>query len=355
MAAPQCKAMRSDVTFLLTNRCGNRCRHCIAGSGSELPDEMPVEDLIRGFETIRSCFGVSRIAFSGGDPLLHHDFAYLYEVAAQQFDITLFSTGVGLTSECRALFGQAPPTRVICSLYGLPSTHDSFCGKDGAFADVVTALEFFGEIGTRTTVNLVCHRGNLNEIKQVIVDLQSRGQADEFKVLAFSPLGRGQALGSFLVRNSEWIGFMDDLREHFLQTDNNLGQRIEVERHVRRIDHNDTCKPNCCAVSIDRNGVFSSCIHIDANGDMFPCVMLLRNPIFRFGNIRSIDTIDLRSYYERVSIEVSTIKKRHCAQCSAANDCMGGCLGYHLMTGRDHRCEDFTFDLGCPTRYEFLL
>ncbi len=349
-----CKALREDITILLTNKCGNQCKHCIPESGTLLPDEMTAADIIRSFPLLQSYADASGIALSGGEPLLRPDFRSIYEVACKFFRITLFTSGIGLTSDLMTLFRDSPPKRVIVSLYGLQTSHDSFCNRKGAFSDVDQALTFFREIGAPTVVNLVCHSGNLTEIKQVIENLKTRGVADKFKVLTFSPLGRGQSLDSLLVKNIEWIGFVDDLREHFLRTDKCFGSKIEVERHVRSIGLSNSHRPNCCSVSIDRNGVFASCIHIDANGDMYPCVMLLRNPVFRFGNIRTIDTIDLCSYYERVSTEVSMIKKRNCTQCSATNDCTGGCLGYHLTTGKDRRCEDFTFDLGCPTRYEPL-
>lgn len=345
------RVLRRDVTFLLTNRCSNRCRHCIPQSGSQLAGELNTGEVIRSLSNIRSCFDTSRIALSGGEPLLRRSFAEVYETAADLFSISLFSSGVGLSPDAESVLRSAPPAQFIASLYGLLGSHDAFCDREGAFEDVERCLRLFREFGSPTAVNLVCHRANLPEVPQVIDRVREKGLADTVKILVFSPLGRGKDIMSLSVGNSEWLSFADRVQEYVMARCPDFAQSIEIERHVRTRGAKGRGAAFGCAVAADRNGIFSSCIHIDANGDIFPCVMLLRDHRFRLGNILRPEEIDLASYYRRVDDACSVARERTCACCPVRDSCSGGCLGYHLALGRDHRCEGLGFDLGCPARY----
>ena len=104
-------------------------------------------------------------------------------------------------------------------------------------------------------------------------------------------------------------------------------------------------------IAHDEAGVFSSCIHVDANGDIYPCVMLLRRSELRLGNITDPVPLDLASYELRraeILARVAAEQGRASAGIATAPE---GCLGYHLSMGLDPRLGDADFIPRCPTRY----
>ena len=347
--------MREDITLLLTNRCGNRCRHCIPRSGSPLHDELDAEEIVRLLPQIRKRFDAQGLAISGGEPFLKPSFGVVHEAAASMFQVSLFSSGFGLTQDIREVLGRIPPSRFIASVYGLPATHDAFCGRKEAFADVERCLTFFTEIGSTTVVNMICHRENITEIPAVINHIRERGIAREVKVLVFSPVGRGKEMMPLLLGSAEWLSFLERLRNDANAVDPEFAHNIEVERHVASLGGHGKKRPFPCAVEAYKGGTFSSCVHIDADGEIYPCVMLLRHPAFRIGNVRVLERLDLADYRRRVKNAVTAVRGSNCTGCPIARECSKGCLGYHTTLGIDHRCAGRSYDLGCPTRYEALL
>ncbi len=62
----------------LTNQCNLRCRHCYAGSGEKLDNELSTAE-VKGLLEELSRLGSVEVEFSGGEPLLRPD---LFEIIA---------------------------------------------------------------------------------------------------------------------------------------------------------------------------------------------------------------------------------------------------------------------------------
>jgi pyrroloquinoline quinone biosynthesis protein E len=316
---------------------------------------MTTEEMLRGLFEIRSWFGVSHLALSGGEPLMHDAFPALYEAASDLFCVILLSSGLGLSDRLELGLGRRPPELFVTSLYGLREAHDSFCGRRGAFDDAARALAFFRDAGVQTAVNVVCHRENLGEIPPLLDELRVRNLTDGVKLLALSPLGRARDRAGLLVDSSAWTRLVADLRRHVVRVDPQFGRRVEIEQHAMPVGGGGSTRPWRCSVCSDEEGVFSSCVHVDANGDIYPCVMVLRRAELRIGNIRDTGSIDLGRYRERVDSRRSEVRDRSCSSCRLSDVCAGGCLGYHLAMGRDYRCAGEALDVGCANRFEPLV
>lgn len=344
---------RGEVTLLVTNACGNRCSHCIAESGVPMDRELSSAEWTAYLGPLRERLGIQALALSGGDPLLKPGFNDIYKEAFRLFSVTLFTTGVGIDVGRLSLFRKLPPRRVIVSLYGPRGEHDGFCGRPGAFDTAVAALRALRRPETDLVVNLIVHRGNAPHLLELVRWISASELAQGVKVIALSPAGRGRTLSGLVVTNEEWMGVLDDLRGVAASLGSGPRFEVSVERHLRRRGAEGP-PPMHCAVVQDSGNEFSSCLHVDSNGDIFPCVMLLRREEFRLGNVRHLDRLDIRVYRRAVASAAQRIQEDSCRACHAADSCSGGCLGYHLAGGQDHRCGDIGFDLGCPTRYQLL-
>src|SRR5262249_40504665 len=62
-----------DVSIEITGRCNLRCRHCFNESGPEHLDELPLDQIERFLDEVRT-WDVKFIRISGGEPTVHHQF-----------------------------------------------------------------------------------------------------------------------------------------------------------------------------------------------------------------------------------------------------------------------------------------
>lgn len=123
----------------LTERCNNCCIHCYINQAENdtgvMQREMGTEfvkDILRQAEAM----GCLSVLFTGGEPLLRHDFAELYIFTRQLgLKVKIFTNGRLITSRLAKLFSKIPPQLPIeVSVYGMHAdTYDSVVAVRGAF------------------------------------------------------------------------------------------------------------------------------------------------------------------------------------------------------------------------------
>jgi len=343
---PACRIASSIVTFMLTNRCLYQCRHCVAESGDVLDGEMDSHQVVESLHNIKDALDVSRVILSGGEPLLKKDFAAIYTEARSLFDVYLISTGLGLTPALMELFSSAPPVQFRSSFYGLPDTHDSFCHRRNAFSFTKRALEFFARTGAPTAANILCHKENVQEVPRLVESLLSEHLVDEIRLVPVYPFGRGREIRSLVLGGEDWTLLEADLLKRFAGCETSGGRFVLMETHLRRPSDPEQPLPRCSVLN-DSDGVFTSPVHIDADGDIYTCLMIGRRPHFSLGNILRIWEIDLDRYYRAIRDEHARVLEESCSSCAAFGSCSGGCFGSHLTLGRDYRCDWPGLEFGC--------
>ncbi len=351
---------RPDVDFLITNTCPNRCRHCIFCSGKRLPDEMDRAEVVTSLRHIKNVFGVDWISISGGEPFSRPDFRHIYIEATRLFSVTLISTGIGANENILRLLLKHPPRQAIISLYGLQDYHNAFCRSErseNTFESSVRYLESLKRLRqqseTIVSVNIVCHRGNINTVPAMLDYLCASKLTDEVKILALSPVGRGKQILQECLGGREWIAFAESLTMLAKNGSIRFRKGILIEKHVADVTSRGEHIPRCYVIN-DQGNVFSSCVHIDANGEIYPCTMLVRQREFSLGNILHPDRINHRQCRARIRKAYMRIMQKNCNECQTRTECLGGCFGYHLANEQDYRCNGEGIRFGCPDRYEIL-
>jgi len=125
----------------LTERCNNNCVHCCINRPEDDADALSREmgtDFIKGILTEAATLGCMTVRFTGGEPLLRHDFAELYLFARRLgMRVVLFTNARLITPELVQLLASIPPGQVVeISVYGMsPKSYDRVVCKDGAFAE----------------------------------------------------------------------------------------------------------------------------------------------------------------------------------------------------------------------------
>jgi radical SAM protein with 4Fe4S-binding SPASM domain len=180
------------VVWDFTHQCNLRCKHCYSNSGTASQKELTTKEALSVVDQLAD-FGVTALAFSGGEPLTRKDF---FEVASHAVNrglyVSVATNGTLLTKENVQKLKQAQINYVEVSIDGATAqTHDSFRGVPGAFDKAVAGLKNCVEADLCACIATTATKSNLAEMPGII-DLAEEIGAERFTYFNFIPTGRGK-------------------------------------------------------------------------------------------------------------------------------------------------------------------
>jgi len=180
------------VVWNFTYKCNLNCKHCYSEAGNISKMELSTEEAMKVVDQIAD-FGVTSLAFSGGEPLLRKDF---FEVARHAVDAGLYvsvaTNGTLLNEENARKLKEIGVHYVEVSLDGANAeTHDFFRGKSGAFDQTLQGLKNCLKEDICTCIAVTGTKNNLTEIPSVLEMAENMG-IDRFTLFNFVPVGRGK-------------------------------------------------------------------------------------------------------------------------------------------------------------------
>jgi radical SAM protein with 4Fe4S-binding SPASM domain len=182
------------VVWNFTYKCNLKCKHCYSDSGNSSKTELSTEEALKVVDQIAD-FGVTSLAFSGGEPLMRKDF---FEVARHAVDAGLYvsvaTNGTLLTEENARKLKEIGVHYVEVSLDGADAkTHDFFRGRSGAFDQTLKGLKNCLDKDICTCIAVTATKNNLKEIPAVLEMAEHMG-IDRFTLFNFVPVGRGKEI-----------------------------------------------------------------------------------------------------------------------------------------------------------------
>lgn len=320
-----------NVTFLVTNKCNFNCKHCFVHGGLPLTEELSFQEKLNAIEML-SCFGTKKVTFSGGEPLLDKDLLNLIVYTKELgMDVGLLSNGVLLTQK---RFRKI--TELLDSLSLSLYTNDILGLKDAPYAAYLEhMMDFFAFLtaqGFPYKITIPVSRGG-EEACRILLRRIVAAQAAPKAVRLFmvTPLGRC-GLQSELSTESENCfdlvgGLSGEVSTH--------GITICYEYSHIPIDSGDSNFQTDCPI---KNYTSSDLLrsdadpHMDANGDLYLCGLLLRQKEYCVGNLKGDGTETIAN---RIDAVATAVRER------SAGDC---CPALKRRVGADRR-------LVCPILY----
>lgn len=190
-----------DLRVSLTDRCNLRCSYCMPAEGLEwLPDDQTLTDgeVVRVIRVAVERLGVTRIRFTGGEPLLRPGLERIVAAAAGlrgpagRPELALTTNGLGLDKRIDAL-AAAGLDRVNISLDSLDPGRYTRLARRDRLHDVLTSIAAVDRVGLRPLkVNAVIMRG-INEPDIVPLAQFCLERGYELRFIEQMPLGpRGE-------------------------------------------------------------------------------------------------------------------------------------------------------------------
>ena len=182
----------------LTERCNLRCVHCYinqpAGNMEAAAREMTLPQVRTVLDKIAEA-GCLFLLLTGGEPLLHPDFADIWRYTKQKgMLVTLFTNGALLTPRLADLLAEYRPRQVEITLYGAAQeTYEWVTGVAGSYARCVRGIELLLERGLRLNLKSVLLRSNCHELEAMQAFAERLGVSFRFDGLLWPRLDSGQA------------------------------------------------------------------------------------------------------------------------------------------------------------------
>ncbi len=164
------KPLLPELDMELTERCNNNCIHCYINRPVHDPETEKREmtaDRIGEILNEAAAAGCMTVRFTGGEPLLRHDFSDIYLYARRLGIATVISTNATLvTPELAALFMRYPPGRPLdITLYGMKkASYESVSRTRGSFDAAMHGIERLLENRIPFTLRGIRLPGRENEI-----------------------------------------------------------------------------------------------------------------------------------------------------------------------------------------------
>lgn len=179
-------------TIELTTTCNFRCVHCYIGEKDRdvfLSTKKALEfidDVVKD--------GCMFITLTGGDPLLHPEFASIYKYARSKSNVTVFTNGFSMDDDIVDLFTAHKPAGIEITLYG--ASNDTYYRTTGirGYEKVMDTIQRLKRIDVNLKLKAFLVKENIcdwNEIKG-IADRQ--GIPFYFDSFVISPYGSAEYL-----------------------------------------------------------------------------------------------------------------------------------------------------------------
>jgi radical SAM protein with 4Fe4S-binding SPASM domain len=316
----------------VTSHCNFTCRHCYYP-----PDRSPVSlDTGLALDVLDqlSALGTLVVTFSGGEPLLHKDFAKIVQRARlADFIITMQSNASLVDERVVEYLAEANIATFHTSLYSMvPEDHDQITGVPGSLKKTLRGIELLQRASI--PVLATCHVMKANRHSYMSVSEWSASQEvrcmTDFVMLArtdFDTANLKECLGMHATEQvvREMVGYEN--------------KEVEFGKSLRKypIDvASFRSKPVC--------DVGTSTLCVAASGDCYPCSGFIG---YKVGNVRdrSIAQIWNRSNKLKKLRNITWADFPECLKCDAFQFC-SMCFGRNfnenhgdLLKPTEHQCD----------------
>ena len=320
-----------SMSFELTARCNNNCKHCYIN----LPrDDAAAQSLELSLEKIEDIAdqamanGVLWCLLTGGEPILRKDFSEIYSMLKKKgLLVSVFTNACLIDENHIRLFRRYNPRDLEVTVYGMTAkTYEKVTGVKGSFARFKKGLALILENGVPVSLKAMAIRSNVHEIEE-IARFCSKYSKRKFR---FDP---------FLHKRYDF--------------DEDRNSKIDSERlstdEIVQVENNNLERKNALIHSCDSivSGRYSA-----SNGELFDCGILKNGLQITYdGRLRLCSSLlhpdftrDLYRYsllqaYEAIAHNVTNVRsvsqefKERCGRCRIRHFCYFCPATSYLETG----------------------
>ncbi len=157
------------VVWNITKSCNLNCIHCyIDSEQKKYEGEFTTREATKFIDELAD-FNVPVLLFSGGEPLMRHDFFHLLGYTVQKgIRATISTNGTLIDKPTARKIKETGVGYVGVSIDGIGENNDRFRRKKGAFADALRAIRNCLDIGQRVGLRFTINRHNYKDLDEIL-------------------------------------------------------------------------------------------------------------------------------------------------------------------------------------------
>jgi PqqA peptide cyclase len=320
----------------LTHRCHLRCGYCSNPVELERASGELDTDVWRRVLDEAAELGALHVHLSGGEPALRRDLEPLVAHAALAGLYTnLITSGVGLARGRIEALAEAGLEHVQLSIQHTQAERgDAIAGRPGAHAHKLEVAAAIREVGLPLTVNVVLHRGNLDEVPALVALALALGARR-------IELAHVQLYGWALVNRAELLpGEAQVMRA--LEQIEHLASELSGELVIDHVPPDHLARrPKACMGGWGRRF-----LAITPSGRVLPCHAAESIPGLEVPSLRNArgEPVPLRDIWERSAafqrFRGTDWMLEPCRSCARREIDFGGCRCQALAFAGDARVAD---------------
>ncbi len=346
---------RPVVFWNITSRCNLACAHCYisAGLGGHGGRELTTGEAEAFIEDLAE-MGIPLLLFTGGEPLMRHDFWELADCAAAHGLKTALSTnGTLITRAVAERIKDSGIEYVGVSLDGATEdTHDAMRNQPGCFRKAVQALRNCMDIGLKAGIRVTLTRDNYEEL-EALLELSEELQVPRFCVYWLVPSGRGRAIYDKQLTPSEAYRIFELLYQRACELDPSKMEILTVDAPqdgiylLEKLRAEGSPEYDNALRLLQYTGDSCSAgdrvANVDPYGNVYPCQFAQMDEL-KIGNIRERKFSELWNDTSNPVLnafrEKTKFLRGRCGSCPYRELCGGGCRIRALAQYGDVWAED---------------
>lgn len=228
-----------------TRACNLECPHCRACAQSKRSTDELTTDEAKKFIKEAASFAKPIIVFSGGEALLRDDIYELVRYADESgLKPTLATNASLITKDIAGQLKQSGIKLAAVSVYGAGAcSHDSFCGKKGAFEKTLAGIKRIKDAGIPLQINTTITKRNLAEIEKIGSLALTQG-AVSYHIFYLVPVGRGKAIEGDEITAEEYEASFNRLYD--FKSNSSLHVKATCAPHYYRVARQRDVQAKAC-------------------------------------------------------------------------------------------------------------
>jgi len=327
------------VIWNFTSMCNLNCKHCYQNAGKKSEDELNFNQQKKVIDKLAE-WGVTFLAFSGGEPLIHPNFFKLAEYTTKKgIALAIITNGTLITKEVAKKLKDVGLAYAEVSLDSLDKDeHDNFRGLKGAWEKTVEGIKNLKDIKVSICIITFTHKNNYKQIPKFAEFAKEIG-VGFWAMCEYKPAGRGKNLDLDMSpdQREEALQILSDVtlkelknkkeNKHYILIDTNapqFGRKMkELTKEYGFVGHYGFLINSSLLLEIVGGcAAGRAYIALQQNGDFTPCIFM---PDLVIGNILKED---LESFWTSNQV-LKDIRLRdafegNCSKCEYKYIC-GGC------------------------------
>ncbi len=264
----------TGVRVSLTDRCNFDCIYChneglgdTRGPMEPGDDEMGTDDVVRFLEVVEE-YGVEKVKFTGGEPMLRQDLAEIVRRTPESMEVSMTTNGTFLPGRAAEL-RDAGLDRVNVSQDALDPDDFAAVTKSGAYDQVIEGVKAAVDAGLDPVkLNMVVFTHTAGYVEDM-VDHVAENDGLQLQLIEYMPELTGKPEWNIdIQRVHDWLADradrverreMHDRKRYFVGTDadGSGGGMVEI---VDPVENESFCA-NCGRVRVTHEGYLKGCLN----------------------------------------------------------------------------------------------